>query len=321
MPSSLSLKNRLIIFFLMLLSTLLVGSLGYVVIKIYVEHESTSITNALFFSVATISTLGHYPKGIELTSNVGKWFTIFYLIFGMGTIFGGIQALVTPWIEMRIRNAIKERGVPIPRDAHVIICGWNDIAKLVEEQLKMMEIPYVIISTSPPEGVPAIEGEASEVSSLKKANVDRATALIALLDDRSNVVTVLTARKLNENLRIIALAREESIKDLLIQSGADVVISKEKLLGSILEQWVKGDQKYLLSGEMFENLKIKERIVDKNLQGKTLRDLKFREREGTAIGIYRSGNLLLNPSPDELLERGDVIIFMESEENADFGLQ
>lgn len=316
-----SLKNRLVIFFLMLLTALLVGSLGYVVIKIYVEHESPSITDALFFSVATISTLGHYPKGVELTSDVGKWFTIFYLIFGMGTIFGGIQALVTPWIEMRIRNAIKERGAPIPKDAHVIICGWNDIAKLVEEQLKIMEIPYVIISTNPPDGAPVVEGESSEESTLKKANVDRATALIALLDDRRNAVTVLTARKLNENLRIIALVREECSKDILIQSGADVVISKEKLLGSILEHWVKGDQKYLLSGEMFENLKIKERIVDKNLQGKTLRDLKFREREGTAIGIYRSGNLLLNPSPDEILERGDVIIFMESEENANSWLQ
>jgi len=321
MWSSFPLKNRLLIFLLMLISTILVGSLGYVIIKTYVEHESTSLTNAIFFSIATISTLGHYPRGIELTSDVGKWFTILYLILGMGTIFGGIQALVSPWIEMKIRNAVKERKIPIPKDAHVVLCGWNDIAREVGEYLQMVDIPFVIVAKDAPLNFPGVNGDPGNMNALKLANVERASALIALLDEKKNVVITLTARRLNREMRIIALSEREESKNLLIKSGVDVVISREKLLRSLLDHWIKGDFTHIFSGEIFGDLKIKELSVGKDMAGKSLKELRFRERVGTAIGIYRRGLLITNPKAEEILKEGDIVIFMEGENHADTGIQ
>ncbi len=321
MPSSLSLKNRLIIFFLMLVSTILVGSLGYVIIKMYVEHTAVSITDAIFFSVATISTLGHYPRGIELTSDVGKWFTILYLIFGMGTIFGGIQALVSPWIEMRIRNAVKEKRIPVPADAHVVLCGWNDVAQLIQEHLEMMDIPYVIVSPSPPPGVPAVKGSAEDSNALKKANIERAIAMVCVMSDRSNMVSILTARKLNREIRIIALSKSSELRDLILKSGADVVISKEDVLSSMLQHWISGDFKHIFRSEILEGMKVSELVVDEDMAGKTLSAMRFRERMGTVIGIYRDGRLVVDPDAEEQLQKGDVVIFMEVEKNAGSGVQ
>ncbi len=313
MPSSLSLKNRLIIFFLMLISTILVGSLGYVVIKIYVEHQSPTLTDAIFFSVATISTLGHYPRGIELSSPVGEWFTILYLILGMGTIFGGIQALVSPWIELRIRNAIKEHRIPIPQDAHVVICGWNDVARLIQEKLRMLDIPYVIVAPDAPAELPAVAGDPGSSEALTHANINRAVALLALMDDKKNAVTILAARRLNGELRIISLCEREENKELLLRSGADVVVSRDAILNSIMQHWVNGDFTHLFTSEILGGLEVREFSVDKDTAGKSLKELKFRERFGNALALYRRGNILVNPPAEEKLVEGDVVIFLEGE--------
>ncbi len=293
----------------MVVSLILVGSLGYIFIKIYVEHESTSLTDAIYFSVATITTLGHYPQGVVLHSEVGKWFTILYLIFGLGIIFGGIQTIIGPWIEMKIKRAVKEWNIPIPRDEHVVICGYNDIANQIVERLKILNIPFVIVDENPPNNLPHVRGKPMEIDVLKVANVMRASSLISLMDDGKNAVTILTARKINKNLRIISICNKDSSEDILKKCGADVVVSKNKLIGAMLEHWARGDFTYKFIGEI-ENMRISEIRVRKNMNEKRIKDTKFREKYGTIIAVYRGNKLITNPSADFVMKEGDILIVM-----------
>ena len=309
---SFNLKNRLLLFMLMVISLILVGSLGYISIKIYVEHESPSITDAIYFSVATISTLGHYPKGVVLNSEIGKWFTILYLIFGLGIIFGGIQTIIGPWIEMKIKRAVKEWNVPIPRDEHVIICGYNNIATQIIEKLRFLGIPYVVIDENPPTNLPHVKGKPTQIDVLKEANAQRASSLIAIMSDEKNVVTILTARKINEGMRIISLANKPPSEELMKKCGADAVISKGKLIGAMLEHWARGDFTHKFIGEL-ENLKINEIRIRKNLDKKRISELKFREKYGTIIAVYRGERLITNPSADFVIREGDMVIVMGGE--------
>ncbi len=310
-----ALRNRIILFVLMVFSLILIGSLGYLIIRIYVEHHSATLTDAIYFSVATISTLGYYPPNSMLTSEVGKWFHIFYLGLGLAIIFGGIQTIIGPWFEMKIKMAERGWRVPIPKDAHVIICGYNEFALYIAEKLKMLGIPYVVVDNHAPDDMPHVEGDCTEISTIKKANVLRATALIALMDDMKNAMISLTARSITEDLNIIAIATTESGEEIIKKSGANTVIPRNKIIGKTIQYWSSGDYKYDIFASV-ERLKISEKMVKGKMTGKKISELRFREKYGTIIAIYRNGKMITDPSPNFTLKSGDVIIYLPSEVEA-----
>ena len=308
-----ALKNRVILFVLMVFSLILFGSLGYLAIKIYVEHQTATLTDAIYFSVATISTLGYYPQGSPLTSEVGKWFHIIYLGVGLAIIFGGIQTIVGPWFELKIRRAEQGWGMPIPKDAHVIICGYNELTNYIVDKLKMLEIPFVVIDKHAPENLPHVEGDCTEMSYLKKGNIDRATALITLLDDKKNAMVSLTARSVSEDINIIATATTDSGEEIIDKAGANVVIPRNKILGKIIHYWAVGDYKYDIFASV-ERLSIKQKEVKGKSAGKKISEIKFREKYGTILAINRGGKIMPDPAPNFTLKAGDVIIYVPKEE-------
>ncbi len=307
MVSSFHLKNRLILFILMVIITILLGSLGYVLIKVFVEHQSASLTNAIYFSVATISTLGHYPAGVDLQSEVGKWFTIIYLIFGLGVIFGGIQALLGPWIELKVRSAVHGEKLPVPEDAHVIIAGYNDVADIIVEELDLLGIPFVIVDENAPSTYPSVIGKPTEMENLMKANIGRARALLAIGSSEINAVTSLTARNMNERLNIIALAENSGAGDILKKSGANFVIRKDEIISSVISHWVNEDLTHKFTGEIFQDTHILEKRIESET---TVMEMGKRMKNAIIIGVYRGGELFVNPVPQFILHPGDVVILL-----------
>ena len=75
-------------------------------------------------------------------------------------------------------------------------------------------------------GIPFIEGDSIQESTLREAGVERARGLLALLDsDPHNLYIVLTARELNPKLHIIARVEEESAESRAMRAGANSVIA------------------------------------------------------------------------------------------------
>ncbi len=306
---TINLKNRLILFALISVSLILFGSMGYILIRVYVEHQPVTLINAIYFSVATISTLGHYPPGVDLRSDIGKWFTVVYLIMGLAIIFGGIQTIIGPWLEIKINQAESGWMVPLPKDEHVIICGNNEITDVILKKLRFFGIPVTVIDRNPPQGVPYVIGCCTENRILKRANVDRAAALIAVQSDEKNAMIVLTARSMNEELNIISVASREASEDIIKKSGANVIISRKKIMGTMIDYWAKGDFRYDIFGTS-RGLNIKEMKVKGTMSGKKISEVKFRDRYGTILAIYRAGKIVQDPSPNFVLKTGDIIVYL-----------
>ena len=71
-----------------------------------------------------------------------------------------------------------------------------------------------------------VHGEATEESNLKKAGIERARGLMtALGTDPENVFLLLTAKRFNPDLYVVARASQNSTKNTLYAAGADVVVS------------------------------------------------------------------------------------------------
>ena len=283
--------------------------MGYVLIRIYVEHQPVTLIDAIYFSVATISTLGHYPPDVGLTSDVGKWFTVIYLIMGLAIIFGGIQTIIGPWLEIKINQAERGWMVPLPRDAHVIICGNTEIGKYITKKLKLLGIPLIIIDRNPPGNIPHIDGDCTEVQVLKRANIERASAIIALKEDEENAIISLTTKSISEDTNIIALCNRDTSEDILRKSGANIVLSRKKIMSTMIDYWAKGDYRYEIFGSM-KSVSVKELKVKGDLAGKKIGEIKFREKYGTILAISKGSKMIHDPTPNFTLKYGDVIIYM-----------
>jgi voltage-gated potassium channel len=133
----------------------------------------------------------------------------------------------------------------------------------------------------------------------------------------ANVFAVLSARGLNQKLKIIARAEEESSKEKLIKAGADKVILPYEIGGFRITQALLKPTVVDYIDEIFsraevglemEEIKIS---IESSLIGKTVGDSGIRDLNIIIIGIYRSGGeLIYNPRSQTILNEGDTLIMI-----------
>jgi voltage-gated potassium channel len=77
-----------------------------------------------------------------------------------------------------------------------------------------------------------ILGDATDEAVLREAGVERAAGLVSALEhDQDNLYVSLTARQLNERLRIVARSADERSSVKLKRAGADAVVSPANIGG------------------------------------------------------------------------------------------
>ena len=102
-------------------------------------------------------------------------------------------------------------------NGHYILCGYGRVGKQVAREFAADDVPFVTVEQDQDvleeclaEGNLALLGEASDDEVLEEAGILRAGGLIAAVDsDADNVFVVLSARKLNPKLYIVARASSE----------------------------------------------------------------------------------------------------------------
>ncbi|HLK32105.1 MAG TPA: NAD(P)-binding protein, partial [Terriglobales bacterium] len=118
---------------------------------------------------------------------------------------------------------------------HFIICGYGQVGRTVVDQLKRLEIPFVLIETNEglyrelvKDGVPVIHGDAKRHDVLLTAGIERARGICVVIDsDADNLYITVTAKSLNARAKIITRAGQQRYAQAIRNSGADEVIIPE----------------------------------------------------------------------------------------------
>lgn len=319
-------RSRFIAFAAIVTVVILIGIIGYCIIETNYEkdpaHGRDLFVNALYWTIVTLSTLGSYPIGIELTSFIGKIYTIFIVTLGILTIFIAFPLAISPLLEERMKNILKLKTLPIPVENHVIICGYSALGKEVINDLKMHEINFVVIEKNEieikklaKEKIPFIHGDPSEERVLEKANINSALSLVSVSDDSLNAFICLTAKKIAPNIRIVTnVQKTENIK-ILKRAGAKTVISPKYTAGILLGRQVISSHELDFTNTLafFGDLEIKQHTITKKspVIGKSLQDAQIKEKTGVLIfGIWKKGDFQLNPDSNQILEEEDILIIM-----------
>jgi voltage-gated potassium channel len=315
-----------------LLLIIFFGIMGYIIIEGY------SFLEALYMTTISITTAGF--NEVRPLSNEGRLFTVFLLLTSWATFAWVItritQFVVTGEINQYFKTRKNMKAVT-ELNHHVILCGFGRNAQQAARTLKNHNMDFVVIEKEKESLEKALPffpdlvyliGDGTDDDLLKKAGIEKATALItALPDDADNVFIVLSARGLNQKLHIISRASEESSYPKLKKAGADNVIMPDKIGGSHMATLVsKPDviefMDFLTSedGESVNMESVPYELLPVSIKDKPLKVVMEWNKTGVnCLGIKnREGKFIINPPDETLVTEGcKVIVFGTRSQIAD----
>jgi len=292
------------------------GTAGYVLI----EHYNP--LDALFMTVATISTVGFAVHPLD---TAGEAFTICLIalgVIGFLYTFGVLVELLSNGEWQLYRRARRlQRGLDGLSD-HVIVCGYGRTGRQAVRELEQSGQPYVVVEWNA-QGLENVErdrvlhvlGDASDDEVLQRAGIARARALISAVDsDERNVYIVLTARALNPDLYIVARSSYPESMEKLRRAGADRVVSPYVLSGrrmaALATQPAVVDTFDLLIGGAEGAMQVEELEVGAD-SGRQLTAADLR-RSGAVLLAFRygDGTLRVGPGDEVPLHPDDIVVAM-----------
>lgn len=303
------------------------GTFGYMAI------EKTSFLDGLYMTVITITTVG-YNEHIQLHP-AGRFFTIFLILIGVGFVLYMFSRITEAVVEGGLRAVLgrrtMERKVATLRN-HYIVCGYGRIGKVICKILKENNRPFVVIENNPVEtkaieemGYMVLEGQASDDDTLRKAGIEHARGLIAVVSsDADTVYVILSARGLRPDLYILARSSgKEGAETKLLRAGADKVISPYYIGGCRMAQLLVRPTVIdfidltVHAGELglrLEELSVGDRVdlIDKSLKESNIR----KNYDLIVVAIKRNqGEMLFNPNLDTTIMKGDTLVVLGEHEN------
>ena len=319
-------KERIAVFVFALISIVLIGVIGYSSLL------DLNFIDALYMTVITISTVG-YAEVSAMTPEA-KLFSVFLIIISLSSVGYMFTRIVSSLMEGDIRKAIRRKMMEIKisdYNNHYILCGagetgWHAMKKFQKSNVNLVVIDKDenVIAELLEEGVSAILGDATMDETLERAGISRAKGLICCLSkDSDSVFTVLTARELNQNLYIVSRAIDKSSHDKLKRAGANNTISPDEIGGNRMAALMLRPNVISFldiithTGEVVLDLENVEIYDNSPIMNKSLRDAKIPEKTGLIVLAIKKKNnkkLQFNPHSDELLEIGDTMIVLGTQE-------
>ena len=311
---------------------LALGAITVIGVVGYIVFEGWSFTDALYMTVITLTTVGY--REVRPLDTTGQLWTMVLLITGVGTLFYAAVSSVELVVEGAIRGYFGRRRMQAAvgkLNGHYILCGYGRVGRQVAREFARDGVPFVVVDQEPGiieeclvEGYLALLGEASDDTVLEEAGVRRARGLVAAVDsDADNVFVVLSARKLNPKLNIVARASSDESAAKLEIAGADRTLSPYAVggrrLASLATQPLVVDFLDIVTrGEKGLEFRLEEFGVpeDSFIAGQTIGELRIGERTGAMILATRNseGTFDTSPSASDRIRAGDTLIVLGTRE-------
>jgi Trk K+ transport system NAD-binding subunit len=310
-------------YLLLLTATIAVYSVLFHAIMLYEGQEHSWLTG-FYWTLTVMSTLGF--GDITFESDLGRAFSILVLLSGIVLLlivlpFTFIRFFYAPWLEAQVRLRAP-RKTPADVRGHVIICGYDEIARILIERLEEYGVPYFVIESDPAaaaamhaDGISVVAGAPEANATYEALHVAGARLVFANLSDTANTNVTLTVRETCAEVPIFALADDIDSVDVLELAGASEVLPLKRELGQHLASRVAVGTPQAHRIGRFEDLVIAEfPIHTTTLPGRSIRDTRLREITGLSIVAVWEKGKLLPAHPDTVLSDHSVPVIVGTEE-------
>jgi len=282
------------------------------------EGQQHSWLTGFYWTMVSMSTLGF--GDITFKSDLGRMFSV--LVLTTGTVyllillpFTFIQFFYAPWLEAR-DAARAPRELPVGTEGHVLLTSYGPIEAAVIQRLGQFGTDYYVIVSETADalalydkGVRVIVGAHDDPDTYRRAQIEKAAMVVTLGSDTASTNVSMTAQELAPNVPIVARAHSAASVDILQLAGCDLVLQLDDMLGRTMARRVfaRTGRSYFI-GEI-DGLRIAEAaVVGTELVGRTLRDLRLRERFNVTVGgVWERGRYNLG-GPDTVVTTDTVLL-------------
>ncbi len=208
-----------------------------------------SFIDVVYFTMVTITTVGYgdiapVTEGARLfDALVVTPIRLFIWLLFIGTAYNFVVR--RSWEQWRMRSVQKEL-----KD-HFIIAGYGTTGSAAVHELMQNGIPAKSILVIDPSeaaleralgvGCTTLQGDATRNATLQMANIEYAKSFVACGGrDDTTALLVMSARQLNETIKISAIIKSEENEFLVKKAGAESVINPVALGGHLLARAATG---------------------------------------------------------------------------------
>jgi len=321
------LPRRLVLALAAVLSTVVVGTMGYWVIG----GGDWSVIDCLYQTVIGLTTAGFgeiVPLG---ATRWGRPFTILLLSGGLVSVGWFVTTAAAFLIEGELSGIAWRRRMDNrvrKMSGHTVVCGAGSTGIHCVRELAAIGAPFVVVESqeevarevSAAHGCAVVVGDATHDEILIEAGIERARGVIsALTEDKDNLFVTVTARALNPALRIVAKAIDPRADAKLRRAGADSVVSPNMIGGMrMVAEMVRPEVVSFLdvmTRDKERTLRIEEVPLPaaSRLTGRRVADLELTRHRLLLLAVKPAGGAgryLYAPGPEHQLACGETLIVL-----------
>ncbi len=294
------------------------------------DSSITTLFEAVYWSVVTISTVGY--GDIAPVTEYGRVVAMFVIVAGI-TVFSFTTSLIVTAFTEKL-DEIKEIKL-IDDIANLkefyLICGYENVSKEVAKKLSIdnniiiLDENFAKIQQARKDGFVALNYAPGSIDSYHNLRINIATQVKAILclgeSDIQNVYTALTVRSFNKDVFILSILKKKTNRKKLVFAGVDELFYEKELVGIIAKEFVGQPVAFEAIHALrtnYNDVNIEEIIVnDRILKSfKTIGELQNKKHKVVLLGVYKKSQkeFLFNPVNDTILESGDYLLVIASEQ-------
>ena len=318
-------RRRLIFIASAIVTTLLGGTIGFMLIERY------SAFDAFYFTLITITTVG-YSEMFGL-SHMGRIFNSFLIFFGVTTMLLAMGGITQTVIELELNQFFGKRRIKKMIDKledHYIVCGFGRIGRGAAMELQRAAVPFIVVDKNEDKvemairaGMLGVLADVARDEALIDVGIMRSQGLIATLStDADNLFLLLSAKGLKPELKVCARLAEGASEQKFRRAGADFVFAPYDITGNRMAQALLRPHVFQFIDFTTKNIGldvgIEQVLVGANgFDSRSLAELQLRRELGVIVLAIRKadGSMLFNPGAEVEIQSGDFLVVMGESDN------
>lgn len=307
---------------LLLLLIQLAGTLGYR----YIGRPTATWIDSYYMTFITIATIG-YGETVDLSNHpMGRLFTVFIAMIGIGTMSYLFSKLVALLIDTDLNAGLRRKRMEkeiAKLSGHYIVCGIGRVGSNVATELARTRRTFVVIESARPALDKMLEHhpdslylheDAADDEALLRAGVKTAAGVFAVTgDDSHNLMVALSVKLINPKARVVVRLHDIRNAKKARRAGADEIVSPDftggmRIASAMVRPHVVNFMDQMLHSD--EGLRVEEVVVPGNFTPTPLAKLVPRSKDYLLMATHEHGHWVFNPTDDHVVKAGTVLVLM-----------
>jgi voltage-gated potassium channel len=304
------------------------------VVGLHALGRGVSWLDAIYMVVISLTGVGYSEIVDTSHSSALRVFNMVVLVGGVSMMLYVLSLATAFFVEGNFGSLFRRRRMErriAGFTGHFVVCGAGETGLLVLDELEKTGASAVVVelradrlvSLTERSGLATVEGDATDLETLERAGLARASCVVAALPhEKDNLVITVLVRQKDPKIRIVARHVDALMADRLRKAGADATVSPTAIGGMRLASEAVRPHVVSFLDQMLKEKGATVRIEEIRVPagspwtGSNLLALDLRGRWGlTALALRDApdGPFRYGPAPEETLRPGAVLVVLGDE--------